>query len=419
MSDIPNLTIETAVDPDASLYTFVLRGDVDVTAGEVFDSLEKVPTDSQVILDFALVERINSMGLAQLLRMLETWKNDGVKTDAINLNRMVSMLFKMTGLNRYFGEPAQSDANSGASKAPVKSKQGPAAASTSAPMFRRVRRSGEEEEPKLEAHPEPAVLPIAPIAALEQDLPTEVPDGKMAFSVSLQSNQQLSGWYFLNTLLQRRLSRAISMDIKQLGQTARLDENALVFAKPFDACALMDRHRFVPIARPVDDTDEVSIIVRKEDAHKSITDFAGASVATAFKDSFVFLLGRFLCDECELDSSALKYEFTGNEITALRMLIMGKADMLFMLKKNYHQLSRLAQEQTHLLDETDTMTAYHMLLVSREFAAIRNPLADALLQLNNDEKGAQVLKDLGLSGWCRPENDEIAMLQMLYGRYVT
>jgi len=416
MTGTASLAIDDHIDSDAQTLTLVLTGDVDVTAGEVFDALPDVPADHKVILDFEAVVRVNSMGLAQLMRCLENWKSNGISTEAINLNRMVSMLFKMTGLNRYFGGSGN---DVGQSAAPATSEtatsEKPSRARSA--QFRRVKRNRSSDDASKANAPEPSTSSVesaAPIVSSKKLSSTD----KMTFSVSLQNNQQLTGWYFLNTLLQRRLDRAISMDITQLGQEAALYENAIVFAKPFDACSLITNHNYIPIVRPVNDSVEVSIVVRGEDNGKSIEDYVGATVATSAKESFVFLLGRFFCDEYELDSSGLKYQFTGNQLTAMRRLLQKDVDMLFMSKESYHLLSELSKDGTHVLEESETGMAYHMLLLSPAFADLQTPLTDAFLNLQDDIQGAHVLNDLGVNAWCKPEPDEIAMLQMLYGRYV-
>ncbi|PWQ97281.1 PhnD/SsuA/transferrin family substrate-binding protein [Leucothrix arctica] len=412
MTGKANLYIDNVVDSEAKTLTLLLKGDIDVTAGEVFDTLPEVLADHKVILNFEEVVRVNSMGLAQLMRCLESWKKSGTATEAINLNRMVSMLFKMTGLNRYFGGAGQDIADVEPAEA-VPAKGGKPARNRS-PQFRRVKRNrgtdaDTEETPVASAASEkPAAKPVE--LASDTD--------KMTFSVSLQNNQQLTGWYFLNTLLQRRLDRTISMDITQFGQEVALHENAIVFAKPFDACSLIANHNYIPIARPANDSVEVSIVVRTEDSEKSIKDFEGAAVATSAKESFVFLLGRFFCDEYELDSSALSYQFTGNQLTAMRRLLEKDVDMLFMLKENYHLLLELSRAGTNVLEESETGIAYHMLLLSPRFADLQTQLTNEFFNLQDDAQGSRVLKDLGMESWCKPEDDEIAMLQMLYGRYV-
>lgn len=410
MNQSASLQINSQVDHDTKSLKLLLVGDVDVTAGSVLDALEMVPDEYKVVLDFIEVERVNSMGLAQLMRRLEAWKEAGVKTEAIHLNRMVSMLFKMTGLNRYFGSDAVE--NSDKSAAVAVKKHG--ASQKRSMQFRRVKRKSSAEEAS------DAETQGQKEGSQETEFPTSsiTLNDKMTFSVSLQNNQQLSGWYFLNTLLQRRLNRPISIDINQLGSTSVLHDNALVFAKPFDACALMMKHNYVPIVRPTNDNVEVSIVVRNEDKHKSITDYAEAPVATSTEASFVFLLGRFFCDEYDLDSSTLSYQFTGNQLTAMRRLIDSKVDMLFMQKNKYRSLSPLSRVGTHLLEESETGMAYHMLLLSPAFISLQDTISKAFLDLQDDVQGKQVLSDLSIESWCAPEEDEIAMLQMLYSRYI-
>ena len=416
MSGTANLSINQLLDSESKTLTLFLTGDIDVTAGEVFDALPEIAADHKVILDFEAVVRVNSMGLAQLMRCLENWKTQGITTEAINLNRMVSMLFKMTGLNRYFGDVGD-EPEAAAVSAPAA--EGKPSRSRSS-KFKRVKRNrSAETDSEAATDPEnnngaPATEAAVTPAPVKMASPTD----KMAFSVTLQNNQQLTGWYFLNTLLQRRLDRSISMTMSQLGQEAALHENALVFAKPFDACSLITKHGYIPLVRPLNDSVEVSIVVRGEDREKQINDFAGASVATSAKESFVFLLGRFFCDEYELDSSALNYQFTGNQLTAMRRLLEKDVDMLFMLKENYHLLSELSREGSHALEESETGMAFHMLLLSPAFADLQTQLTDMLLNMQQDEQGERALKDLGMESWSKPEPDEIAMLQMLYGRYV-
>jgi len=230
----------------------------------------------------------------------------------------------------------------------------------------------------------------------------------------------LSFRYYLNTLLQRELNLPISIHINQLDASTEQNLPSMVFARPFDACALMTQHGYVPVVRPVDDTDEVSIVVRQDDAHQALSDFGdGTRAVTAVEQSFVFLLGRFFCDEYGLDSAQLAYQFTGNEITALKALLNGQADMLFMLKKNYQQLSHLSRDATRALNESETGMAYHMLLVQPEHRDLAPRLSQALLELDRHEKGQQALQDLGISGWAAPKDDELNMLLMLYHRYMS
>ena len=92
------------------------------------------------------------------------------------------------------------------------------------------------------------------------------------------------------------------------------------------------------------------ILARSED-NRNLTDFSNAKVSTASKNSFVYILGRSLCDESGLDSGTFDFVFAGNEIKALQMLVKKQVDLLFMLKKTYGGLSSFARDSTRLIDE--------------------------------------------------------------------
>jgi anti-anti-sigma factor len=445
MTDTPTLRIDHSRDPSAMTATYCLSGDIDVNAAQAFAPLhDDPPAGCRAVLDFAQVQRVNSMGLAQLLRLLEAWNGSGIRMEARAPNRTVSMLFKMTGMNRYFDADAAAAAPTLPAAAPTALPRaataapgaGQTAGQTAAPalpranppQLRRVVRSiarPPAQEPGV-GSPAPAatVAPTSPLpaaAAAAGPAGTPTPAGaKLAFTVSLQSSHQLTGWYYLNTLLQRTLERAMSLDIRQLGSAETPDDAslpALAFARPFEACALMSHHGYLPVARPQDDTDEVCIVVRHNEPRQDLTEFGGAQVATASARSFVFLLGRFCCDEYGLPSAPLQYQFTGSEITALRALVRGQSDLLFMLQRNYHQLAALSRADTRVLHESETGMAYHMLLLHPDQAVLLPALQQALLTLGDSDKGRQALQDLGMSAWTAPRDDEIAMLQMLYQRY--
>jgi anti-anti-sigma regulatory factor/ABC-type phosphate/phosphonate transport system substrate-binding protein len=439
MTDTSTLRIDTTLDDATQATIYLLSGEIDVTAAAAFAPLHgSTPPGGQAALDFADVTRVNSMGLAQLMRLLEQWRGQGVAMEARNMTRTISMLFKMTGMNRYFsggagtagaetngsaaglmrplaGTPRPSAQAAAAPAATTTPRGLPAARSAQPPQLRRVVRNPAAAPAAPATH---AASTAAPAAAASS--PASHADAKLSFAVSLQSNQQLSGWYYLNTLLQRELDLPISISINQLDATSSSNLPSIVFARPFDACALITEHGYLPVVRPVDDTDEVSIVVRQDDPRQAVSELAeGTRVVTAVEQSFVLLLGRFLCDEYGLDSGRLAYQFTGNEITALKALLNGQADMLFMLRKNYEQLSHLSRSATRALHESETGMAYHMLLLKPEHRDLAPRLSQALLELDRHEKGQQALQDLGISGWATPNDDEINMLLMLYQRYMT
>jgi anti-anti-sigma factor len=357
-------------------YDFV--GSIDASCAAVLDTLSDIPPESHVLLDFSKVERVNSMGLSLLLKLFEDWERNRIRVEVQHLNRMINMLFKITGLGRFVLTDGQT----------TESVSGTSAI--------------DPEPPRHSEHD-------API-----QVKTTVND-KLHFVASLQSGQQLTGWYLLNTYLQRRLTRAIhfeqSVDIPDPNSTD------LLFSKPFEACLMIRKHGFIPVMRPIAEVDEVVILTRSDDK-RNLSDYEGAIVGTATEGSFVYLLGRFLCDESGVDSSKFTFDFSGNEIKALQSLIRKKCDLLFMLKKTYEGLSSFSRSNVRKLDESVTDFACHLFCVAPHLKAESQALVDVLIAMENDDQGKEILKDIQIQGWQKPEAGELKMLQMVYDKYV-
>ncbi len=358
-------------------YNFI--GSIDASSATVLETLSTIPSESHVLLDFSQVERVNSMGLSLLLKLFEQWEGHNIRVEVQHLNRMINMLFKITGLGRFVVTEGQT---------------GESVSGTSVVNPEPPRHSDQD-----------AALTHAKTATTD----------KLNFVASLQSGQQLTGWYLLNTYLQRRLTRAIHFD--QAVDVPDPSTTDLLFAKPFEACLMIKKHGFIPVMRPIAEVDEVVILTRADDT-RSLNDYEGTTVGTATEGSFVYLLGRFLCDESGLDSSKFIFDFSGNEIKALQSLIRKKCDLLFMLKKTYEGLSSFSHSNVRKLDESVTDFACHLFCVSPHLKAESQALVDVLMEMENDEQGKEILKDIQIQGWQKPEAGELQMLQMVYDRYV-
>ena len=374
-----SLVIQKTSDVD-NRYCFDFIGSIDVHAAIALESLNSVPANVTAILDFKQIERVNSMGLSLLLKLFENWENRSITIEVLHLNRMVSMLFKITGLGRFV-------------------KTDTMAVGTA-----------------------PPISPQAPIHADGKKLsPSGMPNksgdkDKLLFVASLQTGQQLTGWYLLNTYLQRRMQRAIHFEQSQdVVNEASAD---FLFAKPFEACAMINLHNFMPLMRPVAEADEVVILTRADEARTQLKQFEGVSVVTASECSFVYLLGRFLCDESGIDSSKFEFTFSGNEIKSLQMLLKKKVDLLFMLKKTYDGLASFSRNSVRKIDESSTDFAFHLFSVAPHLEAEGNMLVKILKEMETDDTGKEILKDIEFQGWCPVEVGELNMLKMVFNRYI-
>lgn len=98
------LRIYPSACTQALQQSFTFRGIINVEAIAPLETLYVLPQYCAVELDFSAVQRVNSMGLAQLLKLFEYWQNQQITIYIKNANRMTVTLFKMTGLSRFLSE---------------------------------------------------------------------------------------------------------------------------------------------------------------------------------------------------------------------------------------------------------------------------------------------------------------------------
>jgi anti-anti-sigma factor len=79
--------------------TVQFHGNIDAHADQHFDDLIRQVSTNRVIMDFSHTGRINSMGIALLLRSIKSIKSEKKAEVSIQgLNQINTMLFKMTGI---------------------------------------------------------------------------------------------------------------------------------------------------------------------------------------------------------------------------------------------------------------------------------------------------------------------------------
>jgi|GEM_PF-165865 len=394
------LQIQPQPSAEALAQRFNMIGIIDVDAVQQLETLYILPQHCAVELNFAQIQRVNSMGLAQLLKLFEHWQKQQISIRITNTNRMIGVLFKMTGLTRFLSDT-------------------PAVPEKTVPAL--------TPAPSIKPQPLEPTQPKAPA-----NVGTETPERRTAITVavagseklklwvSAQSSQQMNGWYFFNTYLQRHLGREVHLELVHgaMGERRKsIEDMDIVFTKPFEATRLLLERNFQPLLRPIDQTDEVTLLVRADDPRQTLAEYQGGKIVTAAPDNFVYLLGRFLLEENEAAMSNMEYLFSGHDIKALQMLLKGSADILFMLSDTYRGLSGLTRKNLREIDQSETAFAFHLFSVAPHCASLGTALSDVLLDMSLDSQGRQVLADLGIPGWIKPTQDECDMLVMLFNRY--
>lgn len=83
-------------------YTIVLEGVINADSASFFQkAVGSVGGYSEVVLDFTRVIRINSMGIALLLKTLRELRYLNKRVSIFGANKMTMMLFKMMGVTQH------------------------------------------------------------------------------------------------------------------------------------------------------------------------------------------------------------------------------------------------------------------------------------------------------------------------------
>jgi anti-anti-sigma regulatory factor len=95
----PDDSCTLSVDGEAGIHVFVLTGIIDARAQQILSGLEDRVTTPKVRFDFAQVKRINSMGIALLLRCFKQIRDrKQAEIRLSNVNEVNAMLFRITGI---------------------------------------------------------------------------------------------------------------------------------------------------------------------------------------------------------------------------------------------------------------------------------------------------------------------------------
>ena len=376
MTTFEIITQSSADDP--AIYR--LRGVIDAAAKSHMDSLLAI--NKSAILDFTEVSRVNSMGLAILLNILKQLHGNRLPIAVEGMNRMTAMLFKMTGLNQYLTNHA------------------------AAPEVAHVTLNTATTASSMQNSPSPK---------------TPSRNDHWRFSVSLQERTQLEGWYFLNTHLQKKWGRSIRLEphfgALEQGDTAPSDSADIVFASPFAVCELIQMG-FSPLLVPCANPEEAVVICRKNDERTTFSQFSRPKVITDRMDSYAYLLGRLLMDESGFSSDSANYLFVGNDIKSVQMLLRSMGDIAILPRQTFYGLSSITKDELKVMDESQTDFAYHALCLSSHRRSDATAIINLFISLQDEIKGQEILRGLGIRGWREPASEEINMLTAVYQKYV-
>ena len=212
--------------------------------------------------------------------------------------------------------------------------------------------------------------------------------------------ENFPGWYMLSTLLQHRsgLRLHLLMPADAAEQARMLGEGQadLVYANPFDAAAMIREQGYLPVARPLGQSNEMVIATAAESPLQSVEDLhTGCSIAlTDNRD--VKLVGLRLLEPADLTEATIQWVPVDSYQAAARLAIKGEVEAAFFLADAFASLTRLSRSQLKVLVESAISDISHVVLAHPRVAENLPAIEKALLGLGQTQGDGDVLDALGL-----------------------
>ncbi len=213
----------------------------------------------------------------------------------------------------------------------------------------------------------------------------------------------LSGWFIFNTWLQRQLGEDVHLELYDSFEAQREDirngKIDLIYANPYDASMLVRELGFKVLVRPRNRADETLIATVAADSRNQVEDLEpGITVATT-ADPDVHTMGMIMLESADLDGSNVTFLELDSYVLVAKALLNGKADVGFFLKAGYDELSELIRKKMKPLVSSQISVVHHTLVAGPRMEQHIPLLLERLTNMENDPKGQDVLKSMGLDGW--------------------
>ncbi|WP_299196957.1 phosphate/phosphite/phosphonate ABC transporter substrate-binding protein [uncultured Amphritea sp.] len=228
----------------------------------------------------------------------------------------------------------------------------------------------------------------------------------MTFNLTVSPDfapDHISGWYFFNTWLQRKLDVGIHLELYDNFEAQRNDIRAdkfdMIYANPYDASMLVREMGFQAIARPASKSDETVIAVNAESLFQTVEDLKPGSRVATTDDPDVHTMGMIMLESADLDKSNTDIKQHSSYVVVAKNLLNGDADAGFFLKEAYDELSELIRSKMRVLVSSEISVVHHSLLVGPRMVEHIPAIQTALLTMQDDDKGKGVLESMDIKHW--------------------
>lgn len=228
------------------------------------------------------------------------------------------------------------------------------------------------------------------------------------------SPDHIAGWFIFNTWLQNRLDLPIRLtlhdDFASQHSDIAADKIDMIYANPADASLLVREKGFVGVARPLAISDETVVVVAADSPIQSIEDLASnARVATTSQPD-VRMMGMIMLEPADITSATAQMVDCDTYILVAKTLMDGGADVGFLLKDGYDNLSGIVKKGLRPLVTSEIQLVRHGLMIGPRMSEHRAKMLEALLDMQNSDKGKDVLDNLGFTGWEAFDTEDVEFM---------
>jgi len=228
------------------------------------------------------------------------------------------------------------------------------------------------------------------------------------------SPDHLSGWFIFNTWMQRQLGEAFHLelynDFKSQRESIENGTIDLIYANPYDAAKLVREKGFTALVKPVAKVDEAIVAVHADSSINSVEELMAGVKLASTDDPDVHMMGMIMLEPADLDSDNIQLKKCSSYVLVAKELLRGESDVGFFLDEAFYDLSSMVRKQLKPLVTSQIQLVHHCLMVGPALVDKKDQLTQALLTMNEDDKGLGVLKSLGFTGFEVVEEEEMEFM---------
>ena len=222
--------------------------------------------------------------------------------------------------------------------------------------------------------------------------------------------EKIAGWYIFNTWLQSTLNMDIHLELYNSFETQRraIREGKvdIIYANPFDAAMLIREQGFSALVKPVDRPDEAVIVTSANSEITGIDELKPGTKIAATDDPDINMIGMRTIESADLDDNNTSTETVISYVVVAKRIINGDADVGFILKEAYDDLSNLVKNQLKVLVTSQISVIYHSLMLGPKLLEHKPKMEEALLTMGDNQKGAGILTAIGMQAWETMEEED-------------